>query len=294
MNNGFKMVGILPSTEIAEKNKPKPRKDRPAAAAVFLALVVLGCACCRLVMTKDPTYMDLKNCSVPPGREFIFGTDTMGRDIFSMVWYGGRLSLFIGVVSTLISTAAAVVIGSFSGCASKRVDAVIMRFTDIFLSIPELLLVVFLQALLGKPNALSIALVVGLTGWSSMAKVVRAEVKKLQSSGYMVAAKCMGGGFFYVLTKHLVPNFFSSIMFMAVMNVRSAIVAESTLSFMGLGLPLETVSWGSMLSLAEKAMLTDSWWIIVVPGIFLVGTLMSITSIGNYIRKRSVKKQSNL
>ena len=294
MNSGFEMVGILPEKAVVEEKKPKLSKGRPVAAAVFLALVVLGCVCCRFVMTKDPTYMDLKNCSVPPGKEFIFGTDTMGRDIFSMVWYGGRLSLFIGVVSAFISTAIAVVVGSLSGCASKRIDSVIMRFTDIFLSIPEMLSVVFLQALLGNPNAVSIALVVGLTSWSGMAKVVRAEVKKLKSSGYMVAARCMGGGFFHVLVRHLIPNFFSSIMFMAVMYVRSAIVAESTLSFMGLGLPLETVSWGSMLSLAQKALLTDSWWIIVIPGVFLVGTLMSLTSIGNYMRKISVKKQSNL
>ena len=104
----------------------------------------------------------------------------------------------------------------------------------------------------------------------------------------------MGGNFFYVLWHHLAPNFISSIMFMVVMHVRSAIVAESTLSFMGIGLPLEVISWGSMLSLSEKALLSGNWWIIVIPGLFLVGTLVCITQIGNYIRKRGNTTQSVL
>jgi len=104
----------------------------------------------------------------------------------------------------------------------------------------------------------------------------------------------MGGGFFHILWTHLTPNFVSSIMFMVVMNVRSAIVAESTLSFMGIGLPLDVISWGSMLSLAEKALLTKAWWIIVIPGAFLVVTLLCITSLGNDLRKNVNRKQSNL
>ena len=171
-------------------------------------------------MTKDPTYLDLAHCSAAPCREFLFGTDTMGRDIFSMIWYGGRLSLFIGVGSTVISP--------------------------------------------------------------------------LRASEYVIAAKCMGGSFFHILRCHLAPNFFSSILFMVVMNVRSAIIAESTLSFMGLGLPIEVVTWGSMLSLAEKALMTDAWWILLIPGAFLVVTLLCITNLGDYLRSRTSRKESNL
>ena len=115
-----------------------------------------------------------------------------------------------------------------------------------------------------------------------------------ESNEYVVAARCMGGGFFYILRKHLAPNFLSSIMFMVVMNIRSAIVEESTLSFMGIGLPLEIISWGSMLSLSEKALLTDGWWIILIPGAFLVVTLLAITGLGDYLRKELNKKESYL
>ena len=144
---------------------------------------------------------------------------------------------------------------------------------------------VLLQAILGTANVLTLSLVIGLTSWASIAKVVRTEVRRLRSSEYVLASRCMGGGFFHVLRQHLAPNFFSSISFMVVMNIRSAITAESTLSFLGIGLPIEVVSWGSMLSLSEKALLTDAWWIIVIPGVFLVATLLCITELANVMRR---------
>lgn len=257
-------------------------------------MILLGCFFAEAVMTKDPSYMDLLNYNKAPDGEFLFGTDTMGRDIFSMIWYGGRISLTIGALSTLISTVVAVVIGAFSGAAPQWLDNLLMRFTEIFLSVPSLLLVILFQAILGKANVLSLSIVIGLTGWTSIAKVVRTEVRQIRNSEYVIASRCMGGRFFHILWKHLAPNFVSSIMFMVIMNVRSAIIAESTLSFMGIGLPLEIVSWGSMLSLSEKALMTNSWWIILIPGIFLVGTLLCLTNIGNYMRKHVNRKESNL
>ena len=293
MSNGFEVVGIrsLPEQPV---QKEKWYRGKPLFSAVLLALIVLGCLGCRLLMTADPTYMDLSRCSVPPSRQFLFGTDTMGRDIFSMIWYGGRLSLFIGLAATAISTAIAILLGAASGCAPNWLDALLMRLTEILLSIPGLLLIVLLQAILGRANVLGISLVIGVTGWTSMAKIIRTEVRQIRSSEYVLASRCMGGGFFHILWRHLTPNFVSSIMFMVVMNVRTAIAAESTLSFMGIGLPLEVVTWGSMLSLSEKALLSRAWWIILIPGLFLVVTLLCITSLGNYLRKAVNRKQSNL
>ena len=280
--------------KIKEKLRQMKKNDFPFFSTVLLLFIIIGCLLSELIMTKDPTYLDLANYSRAPCKEFLFGTDTLGRDIFSMIWYGGRISLFIGTVSTVISTVIAVVIGSLSGLAPKWLDTLIKRFTEIFLSIPNLLLVVLIQAILGTANVLSISLVIGITSWTSIAKVVRTEVLKLRASEFVIASRTMGGGFFHILRAHLVPNFFSSIMFMVVMNVRSAIVAESTLSFMGIGLPIEIISWGSMLSLSEKALLSGYWWIIIIPGVFLVTTLLCITALGNYFRKNSNKQHSNL
>ena len=261
---------------------------------VVLAVIISGCLGCELFIPKDPVYMDLFHAVESPGREFWFGTDTMGRDIFSMIWFGGRVSLAIGFLSTAISTFLAILFGAASGLAPRWLDELLMRLTEIFLSIPSLLLIILLQAILGKAGVLSISLVIGVTGWTSMAKVVRSEVRRLRNSEYVLASRCMGAGFFHVLLRHLAPNFFSSIMFMVVMNVRSAIAAESTLSFIGLGLPLEIISWGSMLSLSEKALLSEAWWIILIPGAFLVATMLCVTSIGNWLRGESGQKSGNL
>lgn len=266
----------------------------PKLPAATLLLILLGCLMSDLFIPHDPAYMDLLNYSKAPCRQFLFGTDTLGRDIFSMIWHGGRVSLLIGFLSTLISTAIAILVGAFSGLAPKWLDALVMRLTEILLSIPSLLLIVLLQAILGKPGVLSISIVIGLTSWTGVAKVVRTEVLRLRSSEYVIASRCMGGGFLHVLWNHLAPNFISSIMFMVVMNVRSAIIAESTLSFMGIGLPLEIISWGSMLSLAEKALLTKAWWIILIPGAFLIVTLLCVTSLGNALRKGMNRSMSKL
>lgn len=293
MNQEFEIVGIRENVPIIPQIKKK-RKEIPVLSLIILGVIVFGCLFCNLIMTKDPTYLDLKHYSTAPNREFLFGTDTMGRDIFSMIWYGGRISLLVGFLSTAISTLIAIVFGSISGCAPKWLDDGLMRLTEILLSVPNLLLVILIQAILGTPNVWSISFVIGVTSWTSIAKIVRTEVRQIRNSDYVIASKCMGGSFCHILWEHLTPNFMSSIMFMVVMNVRSAIVAESTLSFMGIGLPIEKISWGSMLSLADKAMMSKSWWMILIPGLFLVTTLMCITNIGNYLRKQTNQKESNL
>ena len=293
MDTEFQIVGIKNTAEQKAVKYKKWYEGKPILSILLLALIVIGCLCCNLIMTKDPGYMDLVHYNEAPGREFLFGTDTMGRDIFSMIWYGGRISILIGGLATVISTFIAVVVGAFSGVAPAWLDELIMRFTEIFLSIPTLLLIILLQAIMGDANILSLSFVIGVTSWTSIAKVVRTEVRQIRNSEYIIAARCMGAGFFRILWKHLVPNFFSSIMFMVVMNVRTAMISEATLSFMGIGLPIEVITWGSMLSLSDKALMTGSWWIILIPGLFLITTVLCLTNIGNACRERTNRKESN-
>ena len=290
----FELAGIRSIQETVPEKKKKWYQGKPMVSVAILLLIVLGCVCAEWIMTKDPTYMDLLNYNKAPDREFLFGTDTMGRDIFSMIWYGGRISLIIGGLSTVISTLIAVIVGAFSGMAPAWLDEAIMRFTEIFLSVPSLLLIILLQAIRGKATVLSLSFVIGVTSWTSIAKVVRTEVRQIRNSEFVIASRCMGGGFFHILWKHLAPNFFSAIMFMVIMNVRTAMMSEATLSFMGIGLPVEIITWGSMLSLAEKALMTGSWWIILIPGLFLVVTVLCLTNIGNACRQQANRRESNL
>ncbi len=293
-SEGFELVGIRTAGQPHSEKKPPWRQGKPILSILILAAVILGCIFSGTVTARAPSYLDLSNCNVAPDREFLFGTDSLGRDIFSMVWHGGRVSLTVGVLATVISTGIAVVLGALSGGGGRRRDAFLVRLMELLLSVPELLMIVFLQSVLGKPSVLTLSLAIGMTGWMSIAKVVRTEVRQLQGSDYVTAARCMGAGFFYIVRRHLTPNFLSSIMFMVVMNLRRAIVTEAALSFMGLGLPLDIISWGSMLSLSEQGLMTGAWWVILVPGIFLVITLMCVTNIGNYLRKSGNQRHSNL
>ena len=195
MNEPFEIVGVRP--ELLERQAPE-KENRwyqgvPWLSVIVLLIIAGGCLFCKWIMPKDPSYMDLKNYTVAPCREFLFGTDTMGRDIFSMIWYGGRQSLFIGFVATMISTSIAIIFGTVSGLAPEWLDMLLMRMTEILLSIPNLLLVIFLQAILGKANVLSLSLVIGITSWTSIAKVVRTEVRQLRSNCPLLFI------FFYVL-----------------------------------------------------------------------------------------------
>ena len=292
-DNLFELAGSRKQQETVPEKKKKWYQDKPVVSIGLLLIIILGCLCAELVMTKDPTFMDLVNYNKAPDKEFLFGTDTMGRDIFSMIWYGGRISLLIGGLATVISTFIAMVVGAFSGVAPAWLDELIMRFTEIFLSIPSLLLIILLQAIMGKANVVSLSIVIGVTSWTSIAKVIRTEVRQIRNSEYIIAARCMGAGFFRIMWKHLMPNFFSSIMFMVVMNVRTAMISEATLSFMGIGLPIEIITWGSMLSLSDKALMTGSWWIILIPGLFLIATVLCLTNIGNACREQANRKESN-
>lgn len=297
-HSDFEIVGenyiLQDKEEVKEKSFKKDLKEKPYISIGVLLIIILGCIFPRLITKLDPSYMNLSNINIAPNSSFYFGTDSLGRDIFSMIWYGGRVSLSIGVLATMISTTIAVIYGSISGIASKFVDDIMMRFTEIILSIPSVMIIIFIQAMIGKSNVVAISIVIGITSWMNISKIVRSEVRQIRNNEYIWAARCTGGKFFYILRIHLFPNFISSIMFMVVTNIGIAIGIESTLSFLGIGLPLEIISWGSMLSLSEKALLSNYWWIILIPGIFLVTTLVCITNIGNYIRKKNNKEFSSL
>lgn len=261
-----------------------PHEKRPYISISVLAVIIAGCLFCGLFVPYDPARMILDQISTAPSAAHLFGTDALGRDLFSVIWHGGRISITVGLLATAVSTVIAVIYGTASGLASNRLDDVLMRLSEILMSIPQILLVLFLQAIWGKATVFSISVVIGITGWMPIAKMVRGEVRQLRNAGFVLAARTMGAGFFYIMRKHLMPSFLSAIMFMVVTNIGSAIAMEATLSFMGLGLPPAVISWGSLLSLSQKAMLTGAWWMLVIPGVFLVVTLLCITQIGEYLR----------
>jgi peptide/nickel transport system permease protein len=264
----------------ARENRPR----RCSVSVVVLISIVALCALAGLWLPGNPTYMDFDAINVAPGGGHPFGTDQLGRDLFRMVFYGGRVSLFIGILAAGVTALIAVVYGAVSGLAGKFADNVMMRVTELLLSIPSILYVVSLQAIIGKPTALSIALVIGATSWMNIAKIVRSEVRQMRRSEYVTAAALSGAKLPYILRKHLFPNFLPPILFMIISNVSQAIIAEATLSFIGIGLPQNVVSWGTLIALSQDALLTNSWWIILIPVLFLITVLVCIANIGESIR----------
>lgn len=268
--------------------------EKPILSALLLGVILCGCLFAELLMNHDPGGFYLEHLNEAPNAVFYFGTDALGRDLFSIVWYGGRVSLLIGILGAAFLTGIAVVYGCISGMASGRLDALLMRGAELLGSIPVLLLIMLLASLRDEQSVWSIAFVIGVTGWMGMARIVRSEVRQIQSCEYVLASRLMGGGFFHVMRHHLAPNLVSSLMFMVVSSIGTCMTLEATLSFLGLGLPVEVVSWGSMLSLSNRALLTNSWWVILIPGAFLLTTLLCITQIGNFLRKENSRRCSNL
>lgn len=261
---------------------------------VVLGIIIAGCMAAPLLSNHDPAHFYLQDINEPPSSEFYFGTDSMGRDIYSILWYGGRVSLSIGVLSMIISSTIGIAYGCLSGMGPDWLDNIMMRTAELTSSIPSILLMLLLLAFIPKPGILSISIVIGNTHWMNLARIVRGEVRQIRGSEYVWASRLMGAGLPHIALRHLLPNFLSPILFMLVASIGSAIMIESTLSFLGIGLPVEVVSWGSMLSLAGRALLTNSWWVVVIPGMFLVITLVCITNIGQTFRKHVIKKSSNL
>ncbi|MGG3890711.1 ABC transporter permease [Metabacillus fastidiosus] len=269
-------------------------RGKPIVSLVVLTTIVLCCIFAEYLYNHDPSGFYLQNLNEPPNSEFYFGTDSLGRDIYSMIWYGGRASIIIGILSMIIITVIGVTYGCISGIANAKIDAIMMRAVEIASSIPSLLLILLLVSIMGKQDVLKISFVIGVTSWFALARIVRSEVRQIRNYEYVLAARCMGANFLHIMYTHLIPNFVSAILFVVISSISTSMSVESTLSFLGLGLPVDVISWGSMLSLANRALLSNAWWVIIIPGLFLVITLLVITNIGNYFRKETNRKASNL
>ena len=262
------------------------KQKKPIISCTILGIIILAAALADVFAAGNPMRMDLESLLMPPGGEYIFGTDQLGRDLFKMVLHGGRISLIIGLLASAISAAIAMIYGALAGLSPKWLDNALMRLTEIIMSVPSILYIVSIQAILGQPTMISLSIVIGITSWMNIAKIVRAEVRQIHRSEYILSSRLMGAKFMYILRRHLLPNFMPSIMFMLIYNISQAIAAEATLSFLGLGMPPGTATWGVLMSLAQDALLTNSWWVILIPTLFLITTLVCITSIGEYLRRK--------
>jgi peptide/nickel transport system permease protein len=250
--------------------------------AVILLLAVLA----PLLATADPVQQNLAegNQKLPPSRQHFFGTDDLGRDIWSRVLYGGRISLVVGFLTMFFSVSIGTLYGALAGYYGGRVDQIMMRFVDILLSIPTLFLLIILAAFI-RPNPAGIALIIGLTSWMSIARLVRAEFLRLKGQEFVEAARVLGCSEPRVIFRHILPNVTAPIIVNATLMVASAILYESTLSFLGLGVTPPDFSWGSMLTDAQNIILLEKApWIAFFPGLAIFLTVLAFSFVGDALR----------
>ncbi len=224
---------------------------------------------------------DVKN--LRPNAVHWFGTDSAGRDLFTRTWYGARYSLFIGLMAALIDFAIGVIYGGFSGYKGGRIDTIMMRFAEVIYSIPYMLVVILLSVVMGQ-GLWTLIIAMTVTGWLQMARLVRGQVLQLKEFEYVQASRIMGASTGWILRKHLIPNTMGPILVNLTLTVPTAIFAEATLSFLGLGIPPPMASWGTMASDALESLLVGNAYQLFIPAFFISITMLAFNVLGDGLR----------
>ena len=242
----------------------------------FLLIAFIG----PLIYKYDPQSFGSGGLIAPPTKGFPLGTDDMGRDILGALIYGAKVSLLIGIFATLISVFIGTVIGIISGFTGGKLDIILMRLTDSFMVLPKLPLIMILAALLG-PNTKNIIIVLGLTSWTGTARLVRSQTLSVKERQFVERAISAGAGKAYIMFRHILPNVFPIIFSNTVLVTASAILTETTLSFLGLGDPM-TPSWGQILrgAFVSGAISLNAWWFFVPAGLSVIFLVLGFTFLG--------------
>lgn len=252
-----------------------------AGAAVVLLLFVVSLVA-PLVVPADPNQIDAWQVLSPPSTRHWFGTDDLGRDVFSRVLFGARISLKVGFVAVGIAVSIGTVVGLVSGYYGGVVDALLMRLVDIMLCFPAFFLILAVITFL-EPSIWYIMMVIGLTGWMGVARMVRAETLSIRELEYITAARCIGCSDLRIIFRHILPNVLSPVLVSATLGIAGAILTESALSFLGIGVQPPTPSWGNILT-SGKDYIEFAWWLSLFPGMAILVTVLAYNLLGEGIR----------
>lgn len=230
----------------------------------------------------DPNSINVDALLLPPSTTHFMGTDALGRDVFSRILFGGRVSLWVGFVAVGIATSIGLIIGLVAGYFGRIVDEILMRGVDVMLCFPSFFLILAVIAFL-EPSLTNIMVVIGLTGWMGVARLVRAETLTIRERDYVLAARATGAGPARIIFRHILPNAVTPVLVSATLGVAGAILTESSLSFLGLGVQPPDASWGNML-MEGKEVLGIAWWLSVFPGLAILFTVLGYNLLGESLR----------
>lgn len=273
-----------------------------ALAALMLGVIAIAVALAPLIAPQNPfdlTSFDVLDANLPPDwldgsdRRFLLGTDAQGRDLFSAILYGTRISLIVGLLAVVIQAAIGVPLGLAAGYAGGRVDTVVARAADIQLSLSTLMMAIIALALfragLGGESLSRFAvpllvLVIGLAEWPYFARTARAATQVEAAKDYVRAGRALGASSFGIMWRHILPNILSPLIVVATTQVAGAIMAEAALSFLGLGMPVTKPSLGTLIRSGYDLMFAGAWWVTVLPGLVLIAVLISVNVLGDTLR----------
>jgi peptide/nickel transport system permease protein len=249
---------------------------------IILLSLVLIALLAPLISPHDPTQQYWGQELVPPSARFPLGTDSFGTDVLSKIIWGARTSLVVGIVSVSIMLAIGVTLGSLSGYHGGKIDSIVMRITDIFLCVPTILLLIVIASTLATRNLLITMVIIGLVNWPQMARVTRSQFLSLREETFVEAARVAGASNTRIILRHILPSALSPIIIVATIQIANAIIAESTLSFLGLGDP-SAISWGNLLSRGRDT-LREAWWVATFPGLAIFITVLGLNLVGDGLR----------
>ncbi|WP_176245139.1 ABC transporter permease [Oceanibacterium hippocampi] len=257
---------------------------RTIIPATFLLIVVFTSVFADVLAPYDANTQNLKAFLTEPGSEFVMGSDALGRDIFSRLMHGGRVSLLVGVSSVGVAIIIGVLMGIMSAMIGGWIGEAIMRLTDLFLSLPSVLIALAVAATLG-PSLLNVILIIGFIYWAPFARMVRGEALSIRELDYVQAAYAVGCGPLRLLWLHILPNLVNTIIVMATLQIAAAILLESTLSFLGVGVPPPMPTWGMMVA-EGRPYVELGWWTVLFPGLAIMITVLSTNLLGDVLRDR--------
>lgn len=251
---------------------------------IIFSIIVLTAVFAPLLTPYDPNKIDLRNMLQPPSWEHWFGTDRTGRDLFARVLYGGRISILVGLGSAVLAAALGVLIGVYTGYVGGWLDALAMRVSEIFMSFPQIILVLMLVSILGQ-SLVNLILIFTLTGWGGIYRMARARMLSLREEEYVLALRSFGLSRPLIAYKHMLPNALGPIMVNITLSTAAFILQEAGLSFLGLGVPLSIPTWGNILNVAQDLrVLQNNWWIWLPVGSVISLFVLSVNFIGDGLR----------
>lgn len=257
--------------------------DKRAVFALTVLFILTLASVLAFLSPYDQNALSATERLMAPSASHWFGTDDHGRDYLTRVLYGGRISITVGLLSMVIAIVVGTLAGTISGYFGGVIDNLMMRFLDIFMSIPSFFLLMILNAYL-KPGIANIIIIIGLLSWMDVARIVRAETLTLKGREFVLYAKSSGANVLRIIVKHIIPNALPSIVVAASLNIAGAILTESALSFLGLGVQQPNASWGSMLNNAQGFM-TNASYLALFPGLFILLTILAFNILGDVFRK---------